>query len=85
MHYSEIDKDQGIGDIHVQSVNGRGSRIVYFPDLEAVDGTDYLVPCSPDRPGREHLRLTEKQTREAAEKLNAIVEAWDFEDDDFGK
>lgn len=85
MHYSEIDKTQGIGDIHAQETNGRGSRTVYFPDLEAVDGSDYLVPCDPNRPDREHLRLTEKQTREAADKLNAIVEAWDFADDDFGK
>lgn len=79
MQYADKDPDQSVGDLDVA---GRSVRI---PDLEAVSGSDYLVPCAPGSSESVSLWLSEKQVRELANKLGDLVEDWGFRDDDFGK
>lgn len=80
MQYNDIDPKQDIADLVVEK-----DRTVFVRDLEAVDGTDLMVPVAPGSPESVSLKFSEQQVRDLANKFGDLVEGWDFLDDDFGK
>jgi hypothetical protein len=84
MRRSEIDEDAQI-TVQEACCTAAGVRGAVLSPIESVDGVDAMAVASDHSPGSWFLGLSEKQTREAAYRLSAIVEKWDEEDDSFGR